>query len=375
MKTAIAVIGANFGDEGKGKTVDFLADTSTLVVRYNGGAQAGHTVQVGGLRHIFSHWGSGTFKTAPTYFSRFTIVNPEVWVQEREELRKLLFGALPDFFLSTQALLTTPYDMWINQRIEKARGGARHGSCGLGINETVVRNQHPEFSTIAWDMRTPGWLRGKLQRIREEWVPRRLGELGLHGLDAGSWFVPSLEEEFFQAVGQMGYAVQWESEAILGDFEKVIFEGAQGLLLDEHHRFFPHVTRSRPGMHNVMKIVDQVGIDTVDVRYVTRTYLTRHGEGPFPTADFPAQFDKTNHSNPWQGSMRFGELNIPLLKESITEDRKAEGRALKQPSLVINHFDQHHGPWALTDEIERGTELRALLCSDGPDRSKFFTRV
>ena len=88
MGNTQAVIGAVYGDEGKGRLVDYLASlTPTLVVRHNGGAQAGHTVVTPeGLRHVFHHFGSGTFVGSPTYLSRFFIVNPLIWSQEASVL-------------------------------------------------------------------------------------------------------------------------------------------------------------------------------------------------------------------------------------------------------------------------------------------------
>src|SRR5262249_48902654 len=95
-------------------------------------------------------------------------------------------------------------------------------------------------------------------------------------------------------------------------FDNIVFEGAQGLLLDEYHRFFPHVTRSRTGLANVVDLCQAMGdIDRLDVYYVIRPYMTRHGEGPFPSYDPDMSFpDPTNHPNPWQGTLRFGALDV-----------------------------------------------------------------
>ena len=141
------VIGANFGDEGKGLVTDFLSakyNGNVFVVRHNGGAQAGHTVVVpDGRRHVFKHFGSGTFAEAKTILSRFYVCNPILFFREKELLNKL--GVNPVVYIDPRATISTPYDMMINQLAEDARGGNRHGSCGLGFGETVERNQWDQY--------------------------------------------------------------------------------------------------------------------------------------------------------------------------------------------------------------------------------------
>ena len=107
-----------------------------LVIRFNGGAQAGHTVtSPEGIRHVFSHFGSGTLAGASTYLSKYFIVNPILFNREYDVLIKK--GIVPRVYVSPECIVTTPFDMMINQVIEKRRDGDRHGSCGYGIFETI----------------------------------------------------------------------------------------------------------------------------------------------------------------------------------------------------------------------------------------------
>ena len=139
-----AVIGANFGDEGKGLMTDYFSDKKTVVVRHNGGAQAGHTVVTpDGIRHVFSHFGSGTLAGAATFLGPRFIINPLLWKKELGILKKMGFD--PKVFYAG-GLVTTPYDMLINEEIERSRGDGRHGSCGVGINETVTRHYSEKFA-------------------------------------------------------------------------------------------------------------------------------------------------------------------------------------------------------------------------------------
>ena len=155
MKQVDVVIGLNYGDEGKGAAVDWLCHGavsgdrncgdyyeagSAAVVRFNGGAQAGHTVVTpDGRRHVFSQFGSGTFAGCPTILSRFMMVNPIMFWKERKELLGKV-DKLPPVYVDPRAYVTTPYDVFINQELERSRGNDRHGSCGMGIGETEVRS-------------------------------------------------------------------------------------------------------------------------------------------------------------------------------------------------------------------------------------------
>jgi adenylosuccinate synthase len=147
---ATAVIGAAFGDEGKGLLTDHYVSElrahgrRPIVCRFNGGANAGHTVVRGAKRHVFSHFGAGSLLEAETYLSEFFVANPLLWQKEWRQLVEL--GVEPVVYLDRQAPLTVPYDIMINQFAEEHRGNHRHGSCGIGIHETVVRNESVEFS-------------------------------------------------------------------------------------------------------------------------------------------------------------------------------------------------------------------------------------
>ena len=119
MLTAHVVVGANYGDEGKGQLVHDIASgilTETpkhpLVVRYSGGAQAGHTVTTDTQRHVFHHFGSGTFLGCPTWLSKEFILNPMLFVNELDELN--ILGIDPIIYISPRCRVSSPYDMIVN---------------------------------------------------------------------------------------------------------------------------------------------------------------------------------------------------------------------------------------------------------------------
>ncbi len=326
MKTGHAVIGANYGDEGKGLITDYLASRSpgdTLVVRFNGGAQAGHTVVTpSGRRHVFSHFGAGSFVECPTHLSQFFIVNPILFAKEHERLASL--DVHPTVSIDYRAFVTTPIDMFINQQIENRRGKSRLGSCGVGINETVTRSlRAPELQLRAGELVNRTVLKRKLNHLFREWLPARLSEYKFDSsLPAITKFIDSQEaliERFVQDSQAMLDLAELAYE--YPSANHVIFEGAQGLMLDEYRiDQWPHVTRSNTGLTNVVYLASRYGLDRLDVTYATRTYLTRHGAGPLVGECDLVFNDDTNVPNQFQGTLRFAPLDWTQVNNSISID-------------------------------------------------------
>ena len=129
-----AVIGLGFGDEGKGFTTDYLCSQhpNSLVVRFNGGHQAGHTVVYNGLRHVFSNFGSGTLRGCPTYWSEHCTVDPIGVLNELIVLRDN--GVTPKLYIDAECPITTPFDIHNNRKVEDSNS---HGSCGVGRKTSI----------------------------------------------------------------------------------------------------------------------------------------------------------------------------------------------------------------------------------------------
>lgn len=379
MRKATAIIGANFGDEGKGAMTDFichralLADQHPIVIRYNGGAQAGHTVCADGKRHVFHHFGSGTLAGVPTYLSSFFIVNPLLWLTEQRELARLGVGG--NLFADPSASVTTHYDMLINQEIERSRGLDCHGSCGIGINETRRRDE-TSHGLVTARLSDPKWLLEKLKLIRSEYLPWRMNQLGITSPSpefCGLIDSQELTEAFLNASAAFSHTVErmhYGMLAMLDSYDHVIFEGAQGLLLDENHRFFPYVTPSKTGLPHVVAICKRIKLHMLNVIYVTRSYATRHGPGPFPGEDKSLSFeDNTNVPNPWQHTLRFGKLDYKLMEETIAADRvQNEDDVMLKPCLAVNHLDQY-GDGEMARELGKSIDLPVRYTAAGPDRT------
>lgn len=349
MMRASIVVGANYGDEGKGLTTDWLACAARnpLVVRYNGGAQAGHTVVTpDGNRHVFHHFGSGALAGAPTCLSLFFAVHPMFFRKELAMLKSL--GANTKLYVDRSAPVTTPYDVMLNQAAEKMRGEGRHGSCGLGFNETLHRTWEgdPSCGLFYNQLGSERHLRIILEKIRREYVPERAKQLGITE-EIEYLMDDRVLDRFIEDCKFMWVNAEWWewSEMIWpGD---LIFEGAQGLRLDEKHQNFPHVTRSRTGIENAMDLIREsprgAGI-VPDVYYVTRAYLTRHGAGPLPNelprAPYAEIKDETNVPNQHQGALRFAWIDIDEMVREINADKKGYK---VNPIAVVTCADQTGG--------------------------------
>ena len=327
QRSATVVMGANFGDEGKGLAVDTLVarDPDAVVIRFNGGAQAGHTVVAeDGRRHVFSHFGAGAFLGAATFLSRFFVAQPSIFVRESAELAEI--GVKPVVFIDPDTQVTTPFDVFINQWVEETRGTTRHGSVGIGFGETIERFELG-YPLAVRDLGDDKYITDILTRIRDVWLPTRLARLGVEfsaaRRDAAA--DPAVMRRYLGQIDILRHKTSAVPiDAVLGH-RNIVFEGAQGLLLDMNRGFkFPYVTRSNTGLKNVLALATDAGIEHLDVIYMTRAYLTRHGAGPLlnevPKLAFAEVVDPTNRPNPWQGTLRFAPLDLDFLRATIADD-------------------------------------------------------
>lgn len=348
MKYGWAVIGANFGDEGKGLITDYLCSAfpeDTAVVRYNGGAQAGHTVVLpDGRRHVFSHFGAGSFLGCPTYLSKFFVCNPGLFVKEYRELESK--GVEPKVFIHPRSIVSTPFDVMFNRLSEQKRKEGRHGSCGVGISESIIRTA-AGYGLYAEDFRSILTVSNKLWLIKEEWLPQRWEELRLDSDKIGLECIDTdkMTEEYMSDCRR--FLKRFQIEAGPPKEKRIVFEGAQGLALDECRiDQFPHTTHSRTGLPNVIHLCRTWGIESLDPIYVTRTYVTRHGAGPLEhavstqTAEIWGWACKTNIDNVWQGSLRYAVLDREALMENIYSDYSSiPAGMLGLPYVAFTHCD------------------------------------
>ncbi len=382
----LAVIGANFGDEGKGLAVDYFCRRSvnSLVIRHNGGAQAGHTVETDGKRFVFHQLSSGSFRRAATYLAETFL--PDLYkLEEETDSFYQAAGFVPKLYADESANITVIDDVLVNMALETSRGENRHGSCGMGINEAVLRSE-AGFGVSVGEVigMTARELSRRLMEIRREYVCSRLGALHLTELGEYGELLHSgtvLENAAEGMLRGAEYLTPVKGPAELTRVrELIVFEGAQGLLLDaENKRFAPHVTASRTGLEYPLMICRKAGLTLQEAVYVMRSYVTRHGAGELPCACEPTALgkigtDRTNQENPWQGNLRFGYYESPeQLAGAITGDLcDWRGRAslfvthLNETTGMVKFFGRDLAAERLPEEPSFGGRISGLYCSDSP---------
>ncbi len=323
MSEHVIVADLGYGDAGKGGIVDWLCSRSAgsrgagrpvhAVVRFNGGAQAAHNVTApGGRSHTFAQFGSGTFTPGVrTFLSRFMLIDPLAMTAEAAHLADL---GVPDPFglvtVDRDALLTTPYHQAANRARETARGAGRHGSCGVGIGETAsYALAYSLDAPRAGDCAAPRALERKLALLRDRLAADT-------GFPRSAVPPPAVLAAAYRAfAGRVTLSGAGQLERLLRK-GPVVFEGAQGVLLDEWRGFHPYTTWSTTTFGNAETLLAEAGQAGAAVRLgVIRCYMTRHGPGPFgtedPALDLP---EPDNRDGRWQGPFRTGHLDALALR-------------------------------------------------------------
>lgn len=323
-----------------------------LVVLHNGGPQRGHTVVTPeGERHVFHHFGSGTFTGADTFLSEDFILNPMVFRQEWEELENL--GVSPKVYINPYCKVTTPFDMLLNQMKEELRfkrSNSRHGSCGMGIYETQKRD-YCSFSAKGWSKNTRKQNMTYLRRIRDNYFLKFVDNMPQYIIEEWENIINSeiLVENFVSDMEFMfSHSIFSNDKETVRKYDCLVFEGGQGLLLDQNNtEYYPHLTPSNTGITNPLKIIDRLSsVSEIEVCYVTRTYLTRHGAGRLDGECDKAQInpdmkDLTNVPNPYQGTLRYAKLDEKSLEERILRDFAPAREYGAKLSLAVTHVNEY----------------------------------
>lgn len=359
-KNNLIVIGLGYGDEGKGITTDFLAKQSnnSVVIRFSGGQQAGHTVIVDGLKHTFSSFGSGTLRGIPTYISEYCTVYPVSLVNEAKVLKDK--GINPKIFFHPFAKITTPMDVYFNRSFQY-----RNGTCGLGVGSTMKRTKEM-YGLRVIDLLYPEMFKEKYNLIKSVYYKNRMEYFdSLHKKE---------EEYFFNNLQYLDSSKIIGYEKLL-EFDNRIFEGSQGILLDKTHGLFPNVTYANTTSKNVITLINSLGENNnTEVFYVTRSYQTRHGKG-WMSESAPISLinnqEEINVYNEYQGDFKISELDYNLLNYSLFVDNtylfKLNNAVEKR--LVVTCLDQR--PDFVFNKSLLPDDVKIIFGSYGPDSNKF----
>lgn len=456
MVTVKAVIGKNFGDEGKGQTVDLLCresrDRNVLVLRHNGGAQAGHTVEDGDFRFVFHQLGSGSHQGCPTYWCRTFLPDLLKLGEEMSDMRQAGMN-IQTVYAHPDCACVTVCDVLLNSLTEQLRGRDRHGSCGMGIFETVLRTENAPYALFLRDFENAKGgtaetdIAERLCYIRNHYTIPRLAELKREHPDAfrdpdiRRWAELITDDNVLYNAAEI-MCENYRRYVTLADwphtaeqYDVLIFESGQGLMLDwDNEEYAPHLTASHTGMKNVAELLaelegsgnsdrseqsgrpgssersdepdnpersdrpdnpeqsdrpdnpEQAGgtdspkhsdrpgktdISTLEIIYVTRTYVTRHGAGRLDhecpgEAVCPGMTDRTNVFNPWQEHLRYGRhpAGEDFFRYIRRDLEQLEYMLPRQPfsvSLYLTHLDETQGRILFSDG-DRNFEEFCLYC-------------
>ena len=364
------VIGSNFGDEGKGLVTNKLCSNSiytpTLNIRYCSGSQAGHTVIIGNKNHTFHHFGAGSLQGADTYLSRFFISNPLTFYNESIEFYNK-FKYLPKIYVSDASIISCPYDILRNQLVESIRYDNNHGSVGVGIFETIYRNRTPELAFTVDELRNninkpySFFITKKFKLIREnwrDWYNQYINIAIKNGIRLPT-DLRTISHENMDSIILQKYIEYCNfffehtiSDKYLPNYNKYIFEGAQGLGLCQEisKKNFPYLTPANTGSLNVETLLNEIqhlknNEKTIKRHYVTRSYFTRHGKGPFIELNslyFPTSWniiEETNGYHEYQQAFKIGYFNLKDIENRIEKDIKSVS-IHSENILHINFIDQ-----------------------------------
>ena len=340
-----ALVDLGFGDGGKGLFTDALCRRWPVhtVARFNGGAQAGHNVVLpDGRHHTFSQFGAGTFVPGVrTLLAAPVVVHPTALLVEESFLRRAgVADALARLTIAAGCRVTTPYHQAAGRLRERLRGTHAHGTCGVGVGETVAHQiDHPDQALRYADLAHPRRAREKLAAIRRTLA----AQFDPHALapdeDARALGDDSLADRWLEPACRLAAQVAPADESVVAEGLRrdgtLLFEGAQGVLLDESRGFHPHTTWS-----DVMPAAAQAVLASADIALpvtrlgIVRAYATRHGAGPFPTHDaaLDALAEPHNDDGGWQGRFRRGHPDAVLLRYAAEAAGPLDG-------LLVSHLD------------------------------------
>ena len=318
------VLGSLFGDEGKGVCVNYLCKKALneglrpLVVRFTGGPQAAHTVDEGGIRHVFSSFGSATLLGVPTLYRNTALIDPVCIVNELNVLKNKGINPVYDF---SAGIIITPYDVDFCRNDKKTLSD---GTCGKGVWASLERSRSGKCFTLSDNPETI------LAECASYYGAKRCSEF---------------DEMFTEA---FNFVRQTQTIINENDYDTIVYEGTQGLLLDAELGFLPNVTATNTGL----QYLTNNELNGTEVYLATRTYLTRHGNGYTPQQvegyDL-ADKSESNVFNGYQGNFKTGVFDFDLLNEAFTRHSLNDYKTVDY-KLFITHLDT----------VERNGELYYL---------------
>ncbi|MBX5475910.1 MAG: adenylosuccinate synthase [Clostridia bacterium] len=354
--STLVLVGSQWGDEGKGKVTDVLAEHADVVVRYQGGANAGHTVVAGGRTYKLHLVPSGIVHGKTCVIGNGVVLDPEHFLNEVEYLRGCGLD-VERIHVSDAAHVIFPYHKKLDELEEERRGEGRIGTTRRGIGPAYM-DKVARAGIRVGDLLRPDTLRRKLEANLEQvnhLIEKVYGE--------GGFALDALLEQYSEFARRLAPFVTDTAVLInraIDRGEHVLFEGAQGTMLDLDHGTYPYVTSSYPTAGGAC-LGSGVGPTRIDrVIGVAKAYTSRVGDGPFPTELRDATGDWIREKGHEYGTTtgrprRCGWLDAVILRHSVLVSGLS--------GLALNHLDTLTGlhPLKIAVAYEVNGERRETL--------------
>ncbi len=334
------LLGLQWGDEGKGKVVDVLAPHYDVVARFQGGPNAGHTLEFDGIKHVLHQIPSGIFReNILNIIGNGVVLDPVVLRKEIEGLRKFNIAFKKNLFISKKATIIIPTHKLLDAAYEKSKGDKKIGSTLKGIGPTY----QDKIGRVA--LRVGDILASDFEEKYNTLVEKHKTILSFYGFDLVQ--LPELEKTFFDAVAFFRTLNLVDSEYEVNDYlssgKKVLAEGAQGSLLDIDFGSYPFVTSSSTMVAGACTGLGVSPSKIGDVFGIFKAYCTRVGSGPFPTELHDATGGAMRKEGNEFGSTtgrprRCGWIDLPALKYSIMINGVTQLFMMKAD--VLNIFEE-----------------------------------
>ncbi len=318
MSKVDVLLGLQWGDEGKGKIVDVLAPKYDVVARFQGGPNAGHTLEFDGIKHVLHQIPSGIFRaTTKNIIGNGVVLDPIVFKAEIEKLQKYNLNVKANLFISKKATLILPTHRLLDQAYEKAKGDNKIGSTLKGIGPTY------QDKIGRQGLRVGDILSASFHARFKKLIEIHFNILKDHDIQF-DWNV--LEAQFLEAVDFLKTFTLVDSEYVLNkeltDGKRILAEGAQGALLDIDFGSYPFVTSSNTVTAGACTGLGVAPRHIGEVYGIFKAYSTRVGSGPFPTELIDEDGERMRKEGNEFGSTtgrprRCGWIDLPSLKYSI----------------------------------------------------------
>ena len=314
------LLGLQWGDEGKGKIVDVLTKNYDIIARFQGGPNAGHTLEFDGIKHVLHTIPSGIFhKNAINVVGNGVVIDPVIFKKELDALDKFDIDIKSKLFISRKAHLILPTHRLLDAASETAKGKAKIGSTLKGIGPTYMDKTGRNGMRIG-DLELPDW-KEKYRALAD----KHESMIGFYNVDI-QYDLNELETEFYNAIARLKEITFIDSEEYLyqaqKEGKKILAEGAQGSLLDIDFGTYPFVTSSNTTAAGACTGLGVAPGQIRGVKGIFKAYTTRVGSGPFPTELFDGDGETIGRVGKEFGATtgrprRCGWLDLVALKYAV----------------------------------------------------------